>query len=169
MYMLKKAIAEKRSEKYLAKQRRLAALKWAKEHPTEKTKKTLTKEEIEKKNARILAIRRKIWHKEALEHKHAVKHAMRVLKKNKAAAKKVNEQLAQKNLKKSVRCALARKAVRLNRKAAQIPEIIAHKPEPKKAKVEKKPVEKKPAEKKPAEKKPAPKVNKKAAKAQGKK
>jgi len=165
MYMLKKAIAQKRSEKYLAKQKHLAALKHAKEHPVKKTKKTLTKEEIEKKNRRILAIRRKIWHKEALEKKHAVKRALREFNKDKLAAKKLHEQLAQKNLKKSVRCALLRKAQRVDRKVAKVPEIIAHKPEPKKAKVEKKPVEKKPVEKKPVEKKPV----KKAAKAQAKK
>jgi len=167
MYMLKRAIAEKRSEKYLAKQKHLAALKWAKEHPVEKkAKKTLSKEEIEKKNRRILAIRRKIWHKEALEHKYAVRRALRQFNKDKLAAKKANEKLANKNLKKSVRCALARKAMNANRKIAKVPEILAHKPEPKKAKVEKKPVEKKPVEKKPVEKKP---VAKKAAKAQAKK
>jgi len=173
MYMLKRAIAEKRSEKYLAKQKHLAALKYMKEHPVEKTKKTLTKEEIDKKNARILAIRRKIWHKKALEHKHAVKHAIRQFKNDKAAAKKIADKLKQKNLKVSVRVALARKAARANRKIAKVPEIIANKPEPKpkKAKVEKKPVEKKPVEKKPVEKKPVEKkpAAKKAAKAQAKK
>jgi len=166
MYMLKRAIAQKRSEKYLAKQKHLAALKYMKEHPVERTKKTLSQEDIEKKNARILAIRRKIWHKKALDHKNAVKHAIRQFKNDKAAAKKANDKLAQKNLKKSVRVVLARKAARANRKIAKVPEIIAHKPEPKKAKVEKKPVEKKPAEKKPVEKKPAAK---KATKAQAKK
>jgi len=168
MYMLKRAIAQKRSEKYLAKQKHLAALKAANERRAKekKEKKTLTKEEIEKKQKRILAIRRKIWHKEALEHKHAVRRALREFKKDQAAVKGLKEKLAQKNLKKSVRCALARKAQRAERKIAKVPEIIAHKPEPKpkKAKVEKKPVEKK-----PVEKKPAAKVEKKATKAQAKK
>jgi len=149
MYMLKRAIAQKRSEKYLAKQKHLAALKYAKEHPVKKEKKTLTKEQIEEKNRRILHIRRKIWHKEALEQKHAVRRALREFNKDRAAAKKINAQLAQKNLKKSVRCALARKAARANAKIAKVPAIIAKRPEPKtkKAKVEKKPVEKKPAAK----------------------
>ena len=155
MYMLKKAIAQKRSEKYLAKQKHLAALKYKQEHPVKKTKKTLTKEEIEKKKARVLAIRRKIWHKKALEEKHAVRRALREFGQKKTVAKKIQKKLDQKNLKKTVRLALARKAFHANRKIAKVPEILAHKPEPKKAKVEKKPVEKK--------------VEKKATKAQAKK
>jgi len=147
MYMLKRAIAQKRSEKYLAKQRHLAALKWAKEHPVKKEKKTLTPEEIESKKKRILAIRRKIWHKEALEKKHAIKRAILEVKHNKAALKKVTAQLAQKNLKRSVRSVLARKARRAEAKLAKVPEILAHKPEPKKAKTEKKPAAAKPEKK----------------------
>jgi len=163
MYMLKKAIAQKRSEKYLAKQKHLKALKYAKEHPVEKkAKKTPTPEEIKAKEARILAIRRKIWHKKALEEKHAVRRALREYKKDKAAVKTLTEKLAQKNLKRSLRSALARKLARAERKVAKTPDNIVHKPEPKpkKAKVEKKPVEKKPVEKK---------ADKKAAKAQAKK
>jgi len=161
MYMLKRAIAQKRSEKYLAKQKHLKALKWAKEHPVERKKKTLTPEEIKAKEARILAIRRKIWHKKALEEKHAIRRALREFKKDKAAVKTLKEKLAQKNLKRSVRCALARKLTRAERKVAKTPENIVNKPEPKpkKAKVEKKPVEKK----------PVAKADKKAAKAQAKK
>jgi small subunit ribosomal protein S6e len=154
MYMLKKAIAEKRSEKYLAKQKHLAALKWRKEHPADKKKKTTpTKEEIEKKQKRILAIRRKVWHKKALEHSRQCKNAMHRYIEDKIAAKKATKKLEQKNLKKSVRAILARKARRANAKVAKLPAILAT-PAPKKAKVEKKPaakVEKK-ADKKKATK-----------------
>jgi len=147
MYMLKKAIAQKRSEKYLAKQKHLAALKWRKEHPVEKKQKKLTKEEIEKKQKRILRIRRKIWHKKALEHSRACKRALHHYIEDKIAAKKLTKKLEQKNLKKSVRSALARKAARANAKVAKLPAILAT-PAPKKAKVEKKVVEKKADKKK---------------------
>jgi len=163
MYMLKRAIAKKRSEKYLAKQKHLAALKYKKEHPVEKKKVTLTPEEIEKKKARILRLRRKIWHKKAYEHARQAKRAMHRFNEAKIAAKKLNKKLEQKYLKKSVRCALARKAARANAKVAKLPAILAQKPAPKKAKVEKKPAAK-------VEKKPAAKVEKKkATKAQTKK
>jgi len=151
MYMLKKAIAKKRSEKYIAKQKHLAALKWRKEHPVEKKK--LTQEEIEANKKRVLRMRRKIAHKKALEHSRACKRAMHRFIEDKIAAKKLTKKLEQKNLKKSVRCALARKAARANAKVAKLPAILA-KPAPKKAKVEKKPaakVEKK-ADKKKATK-----------------
>jgi len=157
MYMLKKAIAQKRSEKYLAKQKHLAALKWRAEHPVEKKKKTLTKEEIEEKQKRLLKIRRKIWHKKALEQSRIAKNTLHRFNEAKIAAKKLNKKLEQKNLKKSVRSALTHKAIRANAKVAKVPAILTQKP-PKKAKVEKKPVEKKPKVEK-----------KKATKAQGKK
>jgi len=153
MYMLKKAIAQKRSEKYLRKQKHLAALKWRKEHPVEKKKVTLTAEEIEKKKKKILAIRRKIWHKKALDEKLARKRTLHRFNEAKAKAALLTKKAAQKGLKKSVRCALARKAARANAKVAKVPAIIA-KPPVKKAKVEKK---------------PAAKVEKKATKAQAKK
>jgi len=155
MYMLKKAIALKRSEKYLRKQKHLAALKWRKEHPVEKKKTTPTPEEIEKKKKRILAIRRKIWHKKALEEKRLRKRTYHKFEEAKAKAKFLTKKLEQsKNLKKSVRCALARKAARANAKVAKVPAILLQKPV-KKAKVEKKPEVKK--------------VEKKATKAQAKK
>jgi len=173
MYMLKKAIAQKRSEKYLAKQKHLAALKWRKEHPVKKEKKTLTPEEIEAKKKRILAIRRKIWHKEALEKSRIAKNNMNRYKAAKVAANKLNKKLEDKKLKRSVRSALTHKAVRVNAKVAKLASVLGPKPV-KKAKtekkpVEKKPVEKKPVEKKPVEKKPAAKPQKKATKAQAKK
>jgi len=138
MYMLKKAIAQKRSEKYLLKQKRLAALKWAKEHPVEKKKKPQpTPEEIEKRKREALRHHRKVAHQKALEHKWAVRRARKQFNKDRLAAKKINKQLEQKNLKKSVRCALARKAMRANAKIAKVPAILAERP-PKKAKTEKK-------------------------------
>jgi len=179
MYMLKKAIAQKRSEKYLAKQRHLAALKWRQEHPVEKKKKTLTPEEIEAKKKRILAIRRKIWHKKALEESRIAKNTMRRFKEEKIAANKLNKKLADKYLKRSVRSALTHKAIRANAKVAKLSALLAQMPNKKAKKekkaekkpVEKKPVEKKPVEKKPVEKKPAEKkpAAKKATKAQAKK
>jgi len=139
MYMLKKAIAQKRSEKYLAKQKHLAALKWLKEHPVKKDKKTPTPEEIQKRKQRSLAIRRKINHQKALDEKHAIRRAIRELKNQKAIVRKATAQLeAKKNHKRSVRSALNRKIARANAKIAKAPAILANKPEPKKAKVEKK-------------------------------
>jgi len=164
MYMLKKAIAQKRSEKYLEKQKRLAALKWQKEHPVEKKKKaTPTPEEIEKRKARIARINRKNAHQKAYIHARQCKKAMHRFVEDKIAAKKLNKVLENKYLKKSVRSAIARKAARANAKIAKVPAILAQKPAPKKAKVEKKPAAAK------AEKKPAAKVEKKATKAQAKK
>jgi len=138
MYMLKKAIAQKRSEKYLAKQKHLAALKWRQEHPVEKKKKTTpTKEEIEEKKKKILAVRRKIWHAKALLQSRQAKNALHRFNEVKIAAKKLNKKLEQKNLKRSVRSALTHKAIRANAKAAKIPAILLQKP-PKKIKAEKK-------------------------------
>jgi hypothetical protein len=161
MYMLKRAIAQKRSEKYLAKQKHLAALKWKKEHPVERKKVTLTPEEIEKKKARLLRIRRKIWHRKAYEHARACKHAMHRFNEAKKVARKLNKKLQQKGLTRRVRSILRHKAARANRKVAKVPAILAQKPAPKKAKVEKKPAAAK------TEKKPA--AQKKATKAQTKK
>jgi len=139
MYMLKRTIAQKRSEKYLAKQKHLAALKWAKEHPVEKKKVTPTPEQIEKRKKHLLYIRRKMMHKKDLEHVQAVKRARNQFNLDKIAAKKLNKKLeAVKKMKKSVRCAIARKAQRANLKIAKVPAILAQKPKPKKAKVEKK-------------------------------
>jgi len=161
MYMLKKAIAQKRSEKYIKKQKHLAALKWRREHPVERKKKTLTAEEIEAKKKRLLRIRRKVWHKKALEHSRIAKNTLHRFIEDKIVAKKLNKKLAEKNLSKALRSKLTHKAIRANAKVAKLPAILAQKPAPKKAKVEKKPVEKKPVEKKPVEKKPAAKVDNK--------
>jgi len=156
MYMLKKALAQKRSEKYLAKQKHLRALKYRKEHPIEKKKVTLTAEQIEEKKKRLLKIRRKIWHKKAYIEAHQLKNARARLYAQKRKADALNRKIAKKYLKKSVRCVLARKAVRVNRKVALMEKALP-KPAPKKVK------------KAPAEKKPAAKVEKKATKAQAKK
>lgn len=148
MYMLQRAIAQKRTEKYLRKQRHLANLKYEAEHRAEhkRVKKTLTPEEIERKKKNTLHGRRMHWHKKALRQKQAV---LRALGQQQAAKDELRhtEKVLAKTQRKAIRGRLTQRIQTLKAQIKHVPEILRTAPKPKKANVEKK------AEKKAAAKK----------------
>ena len=148
MYMLQRAIAQKRTEKYLRKQRHLANLKYEAEHRAEhkRVKKTLTPEEIERKKKNTLHGRRMHWHKKALRQKQAV---LRALGQQQAAKDELRhtEKVLAKTQRKAIRGRLTQRIQTLKAQIKHVPEVLRTAPKPKKANVEKK------AEKKAAAKK----------------
>ena len=142
MYMLQRALAQKRTEKYLRKQRHLANLKWEAEHRAElrakNPKKTLTPEEIERKKRNTLHGRRKHWHKNALLLKQAIRRAVNQQKTVKQELTHTKRVLEKTNSKK-IRGRLTQRIQTFEAQARRVPEILRKFPKPeKKAKVEKK-------------------------------
>ena len=138
MYMLQRAIAQKRTEKYLRKQRHLANLKYQAEHRKERVVKKLTPEEIERKKKNTAHGLRMHHHRKALLHKQAVRRAVgqqTFLKQELRHAEKV---LAKPNLRKSVRGRFTQRKEKLQAQVKRVPEILRNQPPSKKAKVEKK-------------------------------
>ena len=138
MYMLQRAIAQKRTEKYLRKQRHLANLKYQAEHRKERVVKQLTPEEIERKKKNTAHGLRMHHHRKALLHKQAVRRAVgqqTFLKQELRHAEKV---LAKPNLRKSVRGRFTQRKEKLQAQVKRVPEILRNQPPSKKAKVEKK-------------------------------